>query len=96
MLNQSLIGAISNNFKEVNLSFEDSKWIVTVYLYQANKSDELEVFEIVESTSGYIEDIKDKLSHAAYKIVQAKIITVDENERVEERHNIRVIFRRRE
>ena len=96
MFIQAMIGAISSNFRQIVLSYENNEWILIVTLEKDSDEDREEVVDIVEEFSIFLEDIKDKISDVAY--VSARAVIVITNDKMDSNisKNERVMFRRKE
>lgn len=53
MLNQSLIGAISSNFRMITLARDKDEWVLGFYLEKESEEDIDEIDEIVCQYTGY-------------------------------------------
>ena len=75
MLNQALIGAISPNFRFVELDFVDTKWVVRVTLGCEDEKDREEILETCDQFAIYLIDVRDEISPQAYYAqIEAEII----------------------
>lgn len=94
---QAMIGAISLNFRQVSLSFQNDFWILAVTLEKDSIEDREEVSEISTEFSTFLEDIKDKISKVAYTKVLAKVeISTDMPCPHVQGKSTRILFRRKE
>jgi hypothetical protein len=73
MLTQALLGAVSTNFRAVELDFENSKWIVRVALSEENEGDREEINDVCDDFSIFLDDIRDQLSSRAYARVDPDV-----------------------
>ena len=96
MLVQSMIGAISQNFRQVALCYKNNQWIVRVTLDVLNDEDNEEIGEIVEEFAIMIGDIKDKISKSAYVRVESEILIEDGPLVFSQNEYQRIIYRRKE
>jgi|GEM_PF-3173271 len=96
MLVQALIGAITPNFREVVLSYEDSEWVIVFTLEKESNEDREEIIEIVDEFSIYLEDIKSKISDVAYTHARASTYITSDKLDFKVSKARRVIFRRKE
>ncbi len=60
MFVQSMIGAISSNFREITFSFDGYFWVLKVILEKDIAIDREEISDIIDEFSIYLEDIRDK------------------------------------
>jgi hypothetical protein len=74
MLTQAMIGAISPNFRLVELAFEHETWVVRVTLREESNADREEINEICDEFSIFLEDVRDRISPQAYARVRADVI----------------------
>ena len=97
MFIQAMIGAISSNFRQIVLSYENNEWVLIVTLEKDSSEDREEVVDIVEEFSIFLEDIKDKISDVAYVTARAVVAITDEklNSKIS-KNTERVIYRRKE
>ncbi len=94
---QAMIGAISLNFRQVSLSFQNDCWILAVTLEKDSIEDREEVSEILTEFSTFLEGIKDKISKVAYTKVFANIeISNDMPCPYMQGKSTRILFRRKE
>ena len=96
MFIQAMIGGISTNFRQVALSYENKTWVLTITLEKNDDTDQEEASDIVDEFSVYLEDIRDKISSAAYVKGHAVIEISSGRLEFEQEENIRVLFRRKE
>ena len=96
MLNQALIGSISPNFREVELAFEEMKWVVRVTLAKENEEDREEIGEICDSLSVFLIDVRERISEEAYAEVIADVIVSEAPLYITPRAEPRLVFRMRE
>jgi hypothetical protein len=75
MLNQALHGAISPNFRLVELGFEGGEWVVYIVLRQDDDVDREEADEICDQFSIFLEDVRDRISASAYAPIRP-VVTV--------------------
>jgi hypothetical protein len=66
MLTQAMIGAVSPNFRLVELAFEHKTWVVRVTLREESKADREEIDEICDEFSIFLEDVRDPICSRAY------------------------------
>ena len=93
---QAIIGSVSQNFRQIILSYEGDEWIISVTLEKSNDDDLEEVSDIVDEFSAFLEDIKDQLTCAAYSRVRSVINVTCGKLIYDMGKNGRVIFRRKE
>lgn len=78
MLAQAMIGAVSPNFRLVELAFEHETWVVRVTLREESKADREEIDEICDEFSIFLEDVSDRICSRAYaRIVPDVIVSQD-------------------
>lgn len=96
MLVQALIGAISDNFRQVALCYKDNRWSVEVVLGNENDEDREEISDIVDQFGAYLEDIKGRLSGAAYTRAISQIQVSKAALSFVQSESQRLVFRRKE
>ncbi|MCB2089419.1 MAG: hypothetical protein R3E18_07845 [Sphingomonadaceae bacterium] len=96
MLQQAMLGAISANFRVVELAYEGGGWIVRVTLAEDDPSDREEIKEICDSMWVYLADIRDRIDACAYTDVRADVLVSHAPLILEPRSAPRVVFQRRE
>jgi len=96
MLNQSMIGAISNNFRMVSLKWINDGWTVQFVFAEKSDEDEEEAFEISEQMSIFLMDIYDKISDEAKTDICTDIIYSNQPLFMQNRSFERVVFKRKE
>ena len=96
MFVQAMIGAISANFRQVVLAYENNEWVLIVTLEKDSDEDREEIVDIVEEFSILLEDIKNQISDVAYVKAKAVISITSEKLNSTISKNGRVIFRRKE
>lgn len=74
MLNQALIGAISPNFRMVELTWEGGSWVVTVTLAEDRDDDREAVEDICADMSCYLMDLQGRISKPAEAGPSATIV----------------------
>lgn len=74
MMSQAMIGAISPNFRSVDLIFEGEFWVLRVTLRQESEFDREEIAEICDDFSVYLEDLRDRMSPQAYASVIPEVV----------------------
>lgn len=96
MLTQALIGAVSPNFRLVELVFEHETWVVRVTLREESKADREEIDEICDDFSIYLEDVRDRISAQAYVGIVSDVIVSQNPIILSPSIEARYIFRMRE
>lgn len=96
MLVQAMIGAISSNFRMIELAFEEGRWLVRVTLETDKEEDREEVEEICDRMSIYLMDVQDRISKAADAAVDFEILISQGLIILSPELEPRVVFRRRE
>jgi hypothetical protein len=96
MLGQALIGAISENIMAVDLSFSENCWVVGVVLNEYKDDDVVEMEDVVDEMSCFIEDVKEKISTMSYKRIICKIYSGKNDVCLHGRPDNRVVFMRKE
>src|SRR5688572_28199948 len=74
MLHQALIGAISPNFRMVELAFQSSTWVVRVTLRTDDPTDREEVEDVCDAFGGYLVDVANLISTEAYARVVPDVV----------------------
>lgn len=96
MLTQALIGAVSTNFRLVELAFEHETWVVRVTLREESKTDREEIDEICDDFSIYLEDVRDRISTQAYVGIVSDVVVSQNPIILSPSVEARYIFRMRE
>ena len=96
MLIQSMVGAISSNFRQVVLSYENNEWHLRVTLEEMIDEDREEISDIVDEFAIMLDGIRDKISDSAYVRVVPNIITQKGSLFFQQKINQRIIYRRKE
>lgn len=78
MLTQAMLGAISPNFRLVELVFEHDTWVVRVTLREESEADRKEQDDTCYQFSNYFADVTDLLSlQADAKIILDETVSQD-------------------
>lgn len=96
MLNQALVGAISPNFRMVELTFGGSGWVLRVTLGEDRADDREAIKDIGEDMSCYFMDLQDRITKAADACVIADVIISKVPIVMTPNHPGRVVFLMRE
>lgn len=96
MLTQALIGAISPNFRMVELAFEDSRWVVRVTLRAEDVADREEIEDVCDEMGIFLGDIIDRISPIAYARVDHEIVVSTAPVFLTPQLEPRVVFKARE
>lgn len=96
MLHQALIGAISPNFRMVELAFQSSMWVVRVTLRTDDPTDREEVEDVCDTLGGYLIDVANLISTEAYARVVPEIVISTGPIILRPTGEPRVVFRARE
>jgi len=96
MLNQALLGSISNNFKAVVLHFQKDHWLVEVILEKHSESDIEEAQDIVDVMSTFLEDIRSELSDLANCAIRVKTKVAPKRNSYISADQTRMVFWRKE
>ena len=96
MLTQAMIGAVSPNFRLVELAFEHETWVVRVTLREESKADREEIDEICDDFSIYLEDVRDRISPQAHVGIIPDVIVSQDHIILSPSVEARYIFRMRE
>lgn len=65
MLTQAMIGAVSPNFRLVELAFEHDTWVVRVTLREESSVDREEIADMCDEFLNYLSDVRRQLSPKA-------------------------------
>jgi len=65
MLHQALVGAISPNFRMVELGYESGSWNVVVTLEEDRPDDREVIEEVCDDMSCYLMDLQGQISRSA-------------------------------
>ncbi|MCA1196516.1 hypothetical protein K9B35_00905 [Sphingomonas sp. R647] len=74
MLHQALVGAISPNFRLVELGFESGCWSIVVTLTEDRSDDREMVEEVCDDMSCYLMDLQGRISRAAEANCAATVV----------------------
>lgn len=96
MLQQALIGAVSPNFRMVELGFESGVWVVRVTLRAEDEADREEVEDVCDAMGDFLEDIRERISDAAYAKVIPSIRISTETIFLRPESVPRIVFRARD
>jgi hypothetical protein len=75
MLNQALIGAISPNFRLVELFYEDNTWRARVTLREESEEDREEISGIWSMFDSYLSDVSDRMQAFTNTLVEGVVST---------------------
>ncbi len=95
MLNQSMIGAVSHNFRMVSLKWNNEGWLVEFVFAEKSDEDEEEAFEISDQMSVFLMDVHDQISNEAKTKIRTNIVYSKELLFVKNRDHERVVFKRK-
>ncbi len=96
MLNQAMIGAISDNFRMVTLKWDGRNWLVEVVLSEDSDEDQEEAHDIADQMSIFLMDVKDKLSEQVRADINTEIIVSKSLLSFPSGNQERVVFKKRE
>lgn len=74
MFREAMIGAISGNVRQILLRYETATWHLRVTLSEDDAEDREEMQDVAEQFGVLLEDIKDRISAAAYCPAQSDTI----------------------
>lgn len=95
MLNQAMIGLVSTNVRQVCLAYENG-WKISVVLEHPCEQDGDDIQEIADETSILLEDIKNRISSAAYSGISTSVICNTKPLENPVTADCRIVFRRKE
>lgn len=95
MLTQAMIGVVSTNVRQISLVYENG-WMIEAVLERPCVHDVEDIQDIADETGIQFEDIKDRISSAAYARISA--LTICSTEPLENLVSAdrRIIYRRKE
>ena len=96
MLHQALIGAISPNFRMVELAYKSSTWVVRVTLSIDDPTDREEVEDVCDTFGGSLDDVAHLISTDAYTKAVPDIIISTGPIILQPNGEPRVVFRSRD
>ena len=96
MLNQALIGSVSNNFRMVVLKWEDDFWLVEFFIFEESTEDREEISEIIDSMSVYVMDLIEVLSDRCRVEIRFDVTVTDSEVLANDDSLSRVVFKRKE
>ena len=96
MLTQALIGAVSPNFRLVELAFVDGNWVVRVTLSEESASDREAIEDICDDMGGFLMDLQGCITSSAEARVVAAVTVSTEAIVIDPASEARMVFRMRE
>lgn len=96
MLIQALIGAISDNIRQVALCYKNKTWCVDVVIAEENQEDREEVADVADQLGILLDDIVDRISNPAYANVTSEVHVSKSTLSFTQSQSQRLIFRRKE
>lgn len=96
MLVQALIGAISENFRQVALCYRGKSWCLDIVLEIDNQEDREEIADIADQLGVLLDDVRDRISASAYARVLSEIHVTNRALNFTQSEDQRLVFRRKE
>ena len=96
MLIQAMIGCITPNIRQIALQYKNDSWIIKVILSEDNEDDRVEIIDIADETSIFLEDLRGRISECAYRKVIPVIEVSDKPLDFKQIENQRLVYRRKE
>jgi len=95
MLIQAMVGLVSTNVRQICLAYENG-WKILAVLEQRCDQDIDDLEDIADETSIFIEDIKDRITAAAYTRISTSVVSSTTPLEKPSFVDCRVVFRRKE
>lgn len=96
MSSQAFLGCISPNFRQIIISYDNGKWVITTTLQVDSEEDREEIFDAVDEFGVYLEDIRDRVSSCVYAEASAVVELESGDLYMRLGNHERAIYRRRE
>lgn len=95
MMSQAMLGEITDNFRQIELAYQNGEWWVKVILKTDNDEDREGAFDIADDLSDFLEDITEVISAPAYAKVNHEVVVNDGLLVFERAPNRRLVFKKK-